>query len=152
MSAFELSRRAVLVGIGALTVSQVGVIRSAFAQPGTLSGVHVDVSPLIEPTANWVAQTLPRATVGALAAAGRSRKGVSLRINYVILGANVGGECGASPDQMVGIVTVGGAEWPLRASTRYWPSPVDNTMIEASNFRRVSRLSQAFAFWVARGL
>ena len=151
MSAFELSRRAVLVGVGALTVSQVGVIRSAFAQPDTLSGVHVDVSPLIEPTASWVAQTLPRATVEALAAAGRSGKGVSLRINYVILGPKVGGECGASPDQMVGIVTVGGAEWPLRASTRYWPSPVDNTMIEASNFRRVSRLSQAFAFWVARG-
>ena len=151
MSAFELSRRAVLVGIGALPISQVGVIRSAFAQPGTFSGVHVDVSPLIEPTASWVAQTLPRATVEALAAAGRSGKGVSLRINHVILGSNVGGECGASPDQMVGVVTAG-AEWPLRASNRYWPSPVDNTMIEASNFRRVSRLSQAFAFWVARGM
>ena len=95
MAAFELSRRAVLVGIGALTVSQVGVIRSAFAQPGTLSGVHVDVSPLIEPTAGWVAQTLPRATVEALAAVGRSGRGVSLRINYVILGPNIGGECGA---------------------------------------------------------
>ena len=150
MSAFELSRRAVLVGIGALTVSQVGVIRSAFAQPGTLSGVHVDVSPLIEPTASWVAQTLPRATVEALAAAGRSGKGVSLRINHVILGSNVGGECGASPDQMVGVVTAGGAEWPLRASTRYRPSPV--MMIEASNLRRVCRLSQAFAFWFARGV
>jgi hypothetical protein len=52
---------------------------------------------------------------------------------------------------MVGVVTAGGAEWPLRASNRYWPSPVDNTRIEASNFHRVSQLSQAFAFWVARG-
>ena len=75
-----------------------------------------------------------------------------MRVDSVILGSNVGGECGGSPDQMVGIVTAGGAEWPLRASNRYWPSPVDNTMIEASNFRRVSRLSQAFAFWVARGV
>ena len=103
MSAFELSRRAILIGMGALPISQVGVIRSAFAQPGTLSGVHVDVSPLIEPTASWVAQTLPRATVEALAAAGRSGRGVSLRINYVILGPNIGGECGASPDQIVGV-------------------------------------------------
>jgi hypothetical protein len=152
MSAFELSRRAILVGIGALPISQVGVIRSAFAHPGAFSGVHVDVSPLIEPTANWVALTLPRATVEALAAAGRSGRGVSLRINYVILGPNIGGECGGSPDQMVGVVTAGGADWPLRASNRYWPSPVDNTMIEASNFRRVSQLSQAFLFWVARGV
>jgi hypothetical protein len=152
MSAFELSRRAVLVGIAALTVSRVGVIRPAFAQPGTLSGVHVDVSPLIEPTASWVAQTLPRATVEALAAAGRSGTGISLRINYVMLGSNMGGECGPSRDQMVGVVTASGAEWPLRASNSYWPSPVDNTMIEASNFRRVSRLSRVFAFWVARGV
>jgi hypothetical protein len=75
-----------------------------------------------------------------------------LRINYVILGPNVGGECGASPDQMVGVVRAGGAEWPLRASSSYFPSSVNNVTLEATNILRVSRLSQAFAFWVARGV
>ncbi len=41
-----------------------------------------------ETTAGWVAQTLPAAIVEALAAGGRSGTGVSLRINYVILGPN----------------------------------------------------------------
>jgi hypothetical protein len=75
-----------------------------------------------------------------------------LRIDYVILGANHGGECGSSKDQMVGVVTAAGAEWPLRASTVYYPSSVDNTMIEKSNYDRVYQLSRAFAFWVARGI
>jgi hypothetical protein len=152
MSAFEPSRRAVLAAIGALAASQAGVIRSAFARPGPLGGVRVDVSPLLEPTAGWVAQTLPRATAEALAAAGRSGQGVSLRIDYVILGPNQGGECGPTKDQMIGVVMAGGAQWPLRASTPYFPSSVDNVMIEKSNYDRVYQLSQAFASWVARAM
>jgi len=152
MPACELSRRAALAAIGALAASQGVVIRSALARPGSDSGVRVDVSPLLEPMAGWVAQTLPAMTAEALAAAGRSGTAVSLRINYVILGPNQGGECGPARDQMVGVVTVGGAEWPLRASTPYYPSPSDNAMIEKSNYDRVRQLSQAFAFWVARGM
>ena len=56
----------------------------------------------------------------------------------------------ARGDQMVGVVTTGGVEWPLQASTSYYPSSVDNAMIEKANYDRVSALSQAFAFWVAR--
>jgi hypothetical protein len=152
MSARELSRRAALASIGALVASQGAAIRSALARPSSFSGVRVDVSPLLEPTAGWVAQTLPTATAEALAATGRSGAAVSLRINYVILGPNRGGECGPSRDQMVGVVTTGGAEWPLRASSSYYPSPVDNATIEQSNYDRVRQLSQAFAFWVARGI
>jgi hypothetical protein len=149
---FELSRRSALATIGALAVTQWAASRSAFARPDSFSGVRIDVSPLLEPTAGWVAQTLPRATVEALSATGRSGRGVSVRINYVILGSSQGGECGTSKDQMIGVVMVGGAEWPLRASTSYYPSPVDNTMIETSNYNRVSELSRAFASWVARGM
>ena len=152
MSACELSRRAALAAIGALAASQGATIRSALARTGSVGGVRVDVSPLLQPTAGWVAQTLPAATAEALAAAGRSGTGVSLRINYVILGPNRGAECGPSRDQMVGVVTTGGVEWPLRASASYYPSPVDNAMIEKSNYQRISQLSQAFAFWVARGM
>jgi hypothetical protein len=150
MAAFRLSRRAVLAAIGGLAASQGAAIRSAVAGPGSFSGVRVDVSPLLQPTAGWVAETLPPAIATALAAAGRSGTGVSLRINYVILGPNVGGECGPSKDQMVGVVTSHGEEWPLLASTSYYPSSVDNAMIEKSNHDRVFQLSQAFAFWVAR--
>jgi hypothetical protein len=149
MAAFKLSRRAALAAIGALTASQGAAIRSAQAGPGSFSGVRVDVSPLLQPTAGWVAKTLPPAIAAALAAAGRSGTGVSLRINYVILGPSQGGECGPGKDQMVGVVTTGGVEWPLLASTSYYPSSVDNAMIERANFDRVSALSQAFAYWVA---
>src|SRR5271165_6567563 len=101
MSACELSRRAVLAAIGALAASQGATIRSALARTGSYGGVRVDVSPLLEPTAGWVAQTLPAATAEALAAAGRGGTAVHLRINYVMLGPNQGGECGPTSDQMV---------------------------------------------------
>ncbi len=151
MSACELSRRAVLAAIGAVAAFPGATIRSALARTGSVGGVRVDVSPLLQPTAGWVAQTLPPATAEALSAAGRSGA-VSLRINYVILGPNRGGECGPSKDEMVGVVTAGGMERPLRASSSYFPFPGDNAMIEKSNYDRVYQLSQAFAFWVARGL
>jgi hypothetical protein len=151
MSACELSRRAVLAAIGALAASQGAAVQSALARTGSVGGVRVDVSPLLDPTAGWVAQTLPPATAEALAAAGRGGAAVSLRINYVYLGPNRGSECGPSKDEMVGVVTAGGVERPLRASSSYFPSPADNAMIEQSNYDRVYQLSQAFAYWVARG-
>ena len=151
MSAYELSRRAALTAIGALAASQGAAVRSALARTGSAGGVRVDVSPLLEPTAGWVAQTLPPATAEALAAAGRSGAPLSLRINYVYLGPNRGSECGPAKDEMVGVVTAGGVERPLRASSSYFPSPADNAMIEQSNYDRVYQLSRAFASWVARG-
>ena len=152
MSACELSRRTALAAIGALMASQGAVIRSALAGTGSAGGVRVDVSPLLQPTAGWVAETLPPATAQALAAAGRSGAPVSLRINGVYLGPNRGSECGPAKDEMVGVVTAGGVERPLRASASYFPSPADNAMIEQSIRDRVNQLSQAFAYWVARGL
>jgi hypothetical protein len=150
MAALKLSRRAALAAIGGLAASHGAAVRSAHAGPGSFGGVRVDVSPLLQPTAGWVAETLPPAIAQALAATGRSGTSVSLRINFVILGPSQGGECGPGKDQMVGVVTSGGAEWPLVASTSYYPSSVDNAMIEKSNHDRVFQLSQAFAFWVAR--
>ena len=45
-----------------------------------------------------------------------------------------------------------GAKWPVRATTSYAASPIDQTMIEQSNHYRVSALAQALAFWIARDL
>jgi hypothetical protein len=158
MSAFELTRRAALVSFVVLAGSPAVAAYKALARLGPFTGIHVDVAPLLsnsgEPTAGWVAQTLPPAIAQALAATGRSGESVAVTIEYVILGpntGNAGGPAGSSPDQMVGTVTSGGVTRPLRASTWYYPSPVDNTMIAQANYDRVFQLSQAFAYWVARG-
>ncbi len=157
MSAFELTRRVALVSFAALAGSPAVAGRKALARLGPPGGVRVDVAPLLansgEPTAGWVEQTLPPAIAQALASAGRGGASVSVTIEYVILGPNSGGTgpAGASPDQMIGTVTIGGVTSPLRASTWYYPSPVDNTMIAQSNYDRIYQLSQAFAYWVVRG-
>ncbi len=156
MSAFQLTRRAALVAFVALAVSAAVAGKRALAGPGSLGDIRVDVAPVLEnsgePTASWVAQTLPAAISEALSAAGRSGERVAVRIDYVMLGSNSGGAgpAGASPDQMVGVVTIGGVDRPLRALTWYYPMAVDNALIAQSNYNRVSRLSQAFAYWVAR--
>ncbi len=156
MSAIELTRRAALVAFVALAGAPAVAARRALARPGPFGNIRVDVGPLLEnsgePTAGWVAQDLPAAISEALAAVGRSGTPVAVRIDYVLLGPNSGGlgPAGASPDQMVGVVTIGGVERRLRATTSYYPSPVDNTMIEQSNRDRVQQLAQAFAYWVAR--
>jgi len=56
----------------------------------------------------------------------------------------------AAASVRVGTVTIGGVERRLRATSTYYPSPADNTVIAQSNYNRVYRLSQAFAYWVAR--
>ena len=103
-----------------------------------------------EPTAGWVAHELPGAIEAALVGSGRAGASVSARIDFVLLGPTNGGVAGPSPDQ-IGEVTEGGVTRPLRATTSYFPSPVNNTMIEESNHLRVSKLVQAFADWIARG-
>ena len=77
MSAFELTRRAALVAFVALAGSPAVAARKARSRGGArFGGVRVDVAPLLansgEPTAGWVAQTLPPAIAQALAAAGHS--------------------------------------------------------------------------------
>lgn len=157
MRAFELTRRAALMSFVAIAGTPAVAAHKALARLDPFSGVRVDVAPLREnagdPTASWVAQTLPPAIAQALASVGHSGESVSVRIDYVLLGPNSGGvgPAGSSPDQMVGTVTEGGVERPLRATSYYYPSASDAAMIEQSNYNRVFQLSQAFAYWVARG-
>jgi len=159
MSAFKLTRRSALVAFVALAGSPAVAERRALARLGPFGGIHVDVAPLLansgEPTAGWVAQTLPPAIAQALAAVGRSGASVAVTIDYVILGPNSGGTgpASSSPDQMIGTVTIGGGVTsPLRATSWYYPAASDAAMIEQSNYYRVYNLSQAFAYWVARGV
>jgi hypothetical protein len=156
MSPFELTRRAVLVSFVALAGSPAAAASRALARRPGPGGIRVDVAPVLansgEPTAGWVAQALPLAIAQALASVGRSGASVAVTIDYVLLGPNSGGvgPTGASPDQMIGTVTIGGVTSPLRATSYYYPMPADNTMIAQSNYDRVYQMSRAFAFWVAR--
>jgi predicted NBD/HSP70 family sugar kinase len=154
MSKFEIRRRA---GFAAFVLMSTIVLSGTLAQPrAPFGGVRVDVASLRaaagDPTARWVAEELPRALAEALASVGRAGAPVRARIDSVILGPSSGGQgpLGASPDQILGEVIVGGVARPLRASTSYYPMAVDQALVEQSNHDRVSQLVQAFAYWAAR--
>jgi hypothetical protein len=153
----EITRRAIFSFFGACVLGVVGPSADAFARLGAVGGIHVDVKPLMEnsgdPTAAWVAETMPAALAQALADVGRAGASITVRIDYVILGPNSGGTgpAGSSPDQMIGEVMVGGVERPLRAQNWYYPSASDAAMIAQSNYDRIYHLSRAFAYWAARG-
>ena len=157
MSRLVVTRRAAL-GAFAIVLAPAIFLQGALARPpAAVGGIHVDVAPLRansgDPTAAWVAQQLRADLAQAFARAGQGGEPVSARIDYVILGPSSGGEGpqGSAPDQMIGEVTVGGVTRPLRATTSYNPMAVDQPLVEQSNFDRIAQLSQAFAYWVARG-
>jgi hypothetical protein len=160
MSTRESSRRAAIAtfGVAALFAAIGG--RDALAQSGLpVRNIRVDVAPLRanagDPTATWVEQELSRRLAQALAGRLSARGGaLTVRIDYLTLGSNSGTSVngGTSLDNISGVATLGGAQWPVRASTTYYASPVDQTMIEQSNHDRVSALAQALAFWIARDL
>ena len=157
MSTFEVTRRASFGVFGAVALGCAGMPAGAFALTRAVGGINVDVAPLRangDPTAAWVEQTLPGALARAFAETGRPGAAVKVTIDYVILGSGVSDAFGVpvqSQDQMVGQVTINGVAHPLRATTPYYPQAVDQPLFERANFERVARLSQAFAYWVARG-
>ena len=77
-----------------------------------------------------------------------------MRIDYLTLGSNTGATIhgGSSPDNIQGAAMLDGAQWPVRATTSYMASPIDQTMVEQSNHYRVTALAEALAFWIARDL
>ena len=156
MSTARLTRRVALTAAGAM------IVAAAVASPGAIArarispaGIHVDVGPLREnagePTASWVAEALPGKLAQDLAGRMASAN-VSVRIDYLTLGPSTGsiGPAGSSIDTIQGVATINGVEMPVRATNSYYPSPVDQTMIERTNRLRVTQLSQALAYWIAQ--
>ena len=156
MSALPLTRRAALVGLGAIALPAAAV-RRALAQPNVrFRDIVVDVSPLRasmgDPTAAWVQQELPGALAQALAGymAPGDRNGAILvaRIDDLYLGPNNGGAgpWGASQDTINGTLLVTGphrrvaADAPVRAITWYHPMAVDQPLRVESNHWRVIAL------------
>jgi predicted NBD/HSP70 family sugar kinase len=145
--------------VGTFAIVTAIAAQSALAQSGlTFHDVQVDVSPLRanagDPTATWVQQELSIQLAQALA--GRmARNGAPLivRIDYLTLGPSTGTmlHAAATLDNINGVAIIGGQQAPVRATTSFYTSPIAQTMVEQSNHDRVSQLTQALAFWIARG-
>ena len=168
MSAFPLTRRAALAGLGALVLPAMVEMGSALAQPGLrIRAIKVDVSPIRasmgDPTAAWVEEALPGALAQSLAPymAPGDRNGATLvaRIDYLYLGSSSGGPgfFHQTQDTINGTLLLKGprgvaANVPLRAISSYYPTPVDQTLVERALEGRVTALAQAFAGWAPREL
>jgi hypothetical protein len=153
MSVLALMRRAGVVATFAFLTS--AACQSALAQSGLpIRNIPVDVAPLRanagDPTASWVQQGLPdqlaRTLAGRMTAQGGT---LVVRIDYVTLGAI---KDSSARDNISGVATIGGVQWPVRATTKYQASAIDQTLVERSNRERVAQLVQALTYWLARDL
>jgi hypothetical protein len=159
MSIRRILDRAALAASLVVALFVAAFSQGALAQSAlTFRDIRVDVQPLRanagDPTATWVEQDLQAQLAQALA--GRiTRDGAPLtvRINYLTLGPQTGEmlHAGASLDNILGVAVIGGQETPIRATSSYYSTPVDQTMIERSNRERVSQLTQALTYWIAHG-
>ena len=168
MSAFHLPRRGAIAALGALVLPAMAAMPSASAQPGLrIRAIKVDVSPIRQsmgdPTAAWVEQALPGALAQSLAPymAPGDRNGATLvaRIDNLYLGSSSGGPgpLGSTQDTINGTLLLKGprgvaANVPLRAISSYYPTPVDQTLVERALQGRVTALAQVFAGWAPREL
>jgi hypothetical protein len=159
MSIYRIYNRLALATSLALALLVSAFNQGALAQSAlTFRDIHVDVQPLRanagDPTATWVQEDLTGQLAQALA--GRMMRGgapLTVRIDYLTLGPQTGEmlHAGASLDNIQGVAVIGGKETPIRATTSYYTTPVDQTMIERSNRDRVAQLTQALAYWIAHG-
>jgi hypothetical protein len=160
MSIFECDRRVAIAACGAFALVAGVAGKPALAQKGRpVRNIRVDVAPLRanagEPTATWAEQALSRRLAQALSGRLTAKGGtLTVRIDYLTFGPNTGATIhgGSSPDNIEGVAMLDGMQWPVRATTSYMASPIDQTMIEQSNHYRVAELAEAMAFWIARDL
>ncbi len=150
-----LIRRVAIAAGGAFALLAAVASQNALAQSGLpIRNIQVDVAPLRanvgDPTASWVQQTLPGQLAKAMATR-MSPKGSTLvvRIDSLSLGPN---KDSRAWDNIEGVATIGGVQRPVRATSRYWASAIDQTLFEQSNRQRVTQLVQALAYWLARDL
>jgi hypothetical protein len=155
MPTHGIAPRAAIAACGAFALIPTVAGRDALAQQQlAVRDIRVDVSPLRanagDPTATWVEQELPRRLAQAFAGRSTPRGGtLVVRIDSLTLGPN---KDSRAWDNIGGVAMVAGVERPMRATSRYWASPIDQTMIAQSNHARVSAAVEALAYWIARDL
>ena len=155
MYTLGLMRRVTIAAGSAFALLAAVACQNALAQSGhPIRNIQVDVAPLRvntgDPTASWVQQGLPDQLAQALAGRMTAQGGtLVVRIDYVTLGPL---KDSRAWDNISGVAMIGGVQWPVRATARYWASAVDQVRFEESNHRRVTELGQALAYWLARDL
>src|SRR5271163_2036255 len=155
MSTVELIRRVAIAAWTAFGLLAAVACQNALAQSGLpIRNIRVDVAPLRanvgDPTASWVQQGLPDQLAQALAGRMTAQGGtLVVRIDYVTLGPL---KDSRAWDNISGVAMIGGVQWPVRATARYWASAIDQVRFEESNHRRVTQLAQALSYWLARDL
>ena len=169
MVASAMTRRDALAAVGAFGLSLTGAASSARAQSGMrFRDIVVNVEPLRaldgDPTAAWMdqalRQALPQALGPHLAPGDRNAASLEVRIDWIYLAPSSGGPGprGSAQDTIIGSFLVRGrqgeiaAEIPLRAIASYYPSAVDQALVERAYHSRVATLAQTFADWAPREL
>ena len=169
MVAVAMTCRAALTALGAAAVFPVLAAPGAAAYAGLrFRAVRVNVEPLRatmgDPTAAWMEralmQALPQALGPHLAPGDRNAAVLEVEIDWIYLGPSSGGAGpgGSAQDTVVGSFIVRGprggieSQIPLRAITSYYPSAVDQAMVEQGYYWRVVALARAFAGWAPREL
>ena len=169
MVASAATRRGALAVLGAFGFSLTCAASSARAQSGLrFSNIVVNVEPLRaltgDPTAAWMdqalVQALPQALGPHLAPGDRSAPVLEVRIDWIYLAPSPGGPGprGSAQDTIIGSFLVRGprggieSEIPLRAIASYYPSAVDQALVEQAYHWRIIALAQTFAGWAPREL
>jgi hypothetical protein len=164
-----MTRRGALAALSAFGLSLTCVASGALAQSGLrFGGIRVNVEPLRaltgEPTASWMEQALVQALPQALgphfAPGDRKAPVLEVRIDWIYLAPSQGGPGarGSAQDTIIGSFLVRGSqgeiesEIPLRAIASYYPSAVDQTLVERAYHARIAKLAQVFAGWAPRQL
>ncbi len=155
MYTFGLIHRVAIAACSAFAFLAAVACQYALAQSGLpIRNIQVDVAPLRvnvgDPTASWVQQGLSNQLAQTLAGRMTTQGGtLVVRIDYVALGPI---KDSSAWDNISGDAMIGGVQWPVRATARYYASAIDQVMFEESNHRRVTQLVQALTYWLARDL
>jgi hypothetical protein len=169
MVASAMTRRGALAACGAFGLSLTHAGTGAHAQGGLrFSALRINAEPLRvltgDPTAAWMeqalAQALPRALGPYLTPGDRRAPVLEVRIDWIYLAPSPGGPGprGSAQDTVIGSFLVRGPmggieqEIPLRAIASYYPSGVDQPLVERAYHGRIVALAQAFAGWAPREL
>jgi hypothetical protein len=169
MVASAMTRRSVLAALGALGLPSTLAASGALAQSGLrFSAIRVNIEPLRaltgDPTASWMEQALVQALPQALGPhftpGDRNAPVLEVRINWIYLAPSQGGPGprGSAQDTIIGSFLVRGrqgeieSEIPLRAIASYYPSAVDQALVERAYHSRITKLAQVFAGWAPREL
>jgi hypothetical protein len=169
MVASAMNRRTALAALGASGLGLTLAASRARAQSGLrFRDIVVSVERLRaftgDPTATWMDQALRQALPGALgphlAPGDRNAPVLEVEIDWIYLAPSPGGPGprGSAQDTIIGRFLIrrpmGGIEQqiPLRAIASYYPSAVDQALVERAYHSRGPTWAQVFAGWAPREL